>query len=264
VIILHHGGGAALTELYDPALPGEEWTKLRSAAMRLLAARGGSQAAELLERYPFELLQGTNYFRDEFAVLHATVSLDQYVELGEMHAQASLAVTFGLIAETISEIGPFTRFVAASLDTEEKVIPVAAPSPKITSESVERALADAQHLIQARGASSAVDRVHTALHGYLRAALQREGIPFADDASITKLFKMLKERHPAFQDLGRFSEEALKMTRSMSSIVDSLSTLRNQASGAHPNKEVLRDAEAMLAINATRTLLHYLDRKLND
>jgi hypothetical protein len=264
VIILFHGGGAVLTEVHGPSLPTDEWNKLRQAVARLLVARGDVQSAELLEKYPFELVDGTNYFQDEFSVLYARVPLEQYVELGEIQTDAASKQAFRLIAETITEIGPFTRFVAAALDTDERVIPVAPPSPRVTSEAVERALADAEHLIRSRGPSSAVDRVHTALHGYLRAVLERSGVVFPQDASITALFKLLRENNPPLRDLGYRSEDAIKMIRAMSTIVDSLNTLRNLASGAHPTEQVLAEAEAMLAINATRTLLHYLDEKLED
>ncbi len=46
---------------------------------------------------------------------------------------------------------------------------VAAPSPAITSNVVDRAISDAETLIRTTGATSGVDRIHTALHGYLRA-----------------------------------------------------------------------------------------------
>jgi hypothetical protein len=41
----------------------------------------------------------------------------------------------------------------------------------------------------------------------------------------------------------------------------SLNPIRNNASVAHPNEELLNKEEAMLVINVTRTLLHYLDAK---
>jgi hypothetical protein len=48
---------------------------------------------------------------------------------------------------------------------------VAHHTPQNATETVRRALADAEHLIQKNGATSAVDRVHTALHGYQLARL---------------------------------------------------------------------------------------------
>jgi hypothetical protein len=262
MIVLYHGGGATVTGIFGPSLPIGEWEKLRRAVQRLLTARGGTNAAELLEKYPFELLAGTNYFQDEFSVLHARVPLEQYTELGELHADTPARELFRRIAETISEVGPNTRFVAAVLDTDDRPISVAPPSPKITSQSVERALADAEHLIRSRGPASALDRVHTALHGYLRAVVERAQISFPKDASVTELFKLMREQHPALTGLGHRAQEALRVIMAMATVVDSLNALRNRASGAHPNEEVLAEPEAMLAINAARTLLHYLDQKV--
>jgi hypothetical protein len=261
--MLYSGGGAGLTEVLDEALPPDEWQKLRKATARLLVARGDPEAATLLNKFPFVLHHGTNYFADEFCVLYVRLPLDLYVELSEAKAESATAGSFRNIAGVLSEIGPFTRFIAASLDTEDSVIPVSPPSPKITSEAVERALADAEKLIDGRGASSAVDRVHTALHGYLKAALQRRKIEVPFDSSIMNLLRLLRESEPSLRDLGNRGDEVSKVLKALSTIVDCLNTFRNLASGAHPADQVLDDPEAMLAINATRTLLHYLDQKLN-
>jgi abortive infection Abi-like protein len=40
-----------------------------------------------------------------------------------------------------------------------------------------------------------------------------------------------------------------------------INELRNQASGAHPNKDVLAADEAMLVINGTATIFAYLNAK---
>lgn len=71
------------------------------------------------------------------------------------------------MAETITEVGPYIRFILAQLDTENLEV-VEAPTLQITSETVERALSDAEQLIHTQGAVSSIDRVHTAFHGYLR------------------------------------------------------------------------------------------------
>jgi hypothetical protein len=215
-----------------------------------------------LDLYPFELRDGTNYFGDEFSVLYAKVPLEQYAELGETQSNAENFKALRTLAETFTELGLYVRFIAVELDTNERVIPVTAPSPRVTSESVDRALLDAEQLIRSRGAASAVDRVHTALHGYLRAMLERRGIEIPKDASITRLYTLLRESDTVLSTAGHREDDIQKIIRSMGSVVDSLNTLRNRASGAHPTEQVLDEPEAMLAINATRTLLHYLDQKL--
>jgi hypothetical protein len=48
----------------------------------------------------------------------------------------------------------------------------------------------------------------------------------------------------------------------MATVVDVLNPLRNKASVAHPNEQLLAEPEALLVINSVRTLLNYLDLKL--
>ncbi len=50
--------------------------------------------------------------------------------------------------------------------------------------------------------------------------------------------------------------------RAVGSILDVMNPLRNRASMAHPNEELLGPEEALLVINVSRSILHYLDTKL--
>jgi hypothetical protein len=56
--------------------------------------------------------------------------------------------------------------VAVDVAFTEAPDPVANLSPAFTTDVVERALVDAKQLLSGSGPISAVDRVHTALHGY--------------------------------------------------------------------------------------------------
>jgi hypothetical protein len=145
----------------------------------------------------------------------------------------------------------------------EAVCPVSSPDPIITSDVVERAISDAEALLASGGATSAVDRLHTALHGYLRAACDGAEIAYTRESSMTALFKSLRENHPAFAQLGPRAQDITQVMRAMSSIMDALNPIRNSASVAHPNSDLLDTPEATLAINAARTILHYLDAKLS-
>lgn len=140
----------------------------------------------------------------------------------------------------------------------EQKAPVANPSPKITSAVVNQAILDAENLLSTSGAASAVDRVHTALHGYLREACSQAGISYTKDDGITRLLKLLRQGHPSFNVIG----DAERILNAFGTIMDTLNTLRNHSSLAHPNAALLDNSEAMLAINATRTIFHYLDAKL--
>lgn len=139
---------------------------------------------------------------------------------------------------------------------------VAPPSPPNVSDVVVAALADAEALVQNRGAMSAVDRVHTALHGYLRDICGESGIQHDPGDSVTALYKRIRTAHPRLQGLGAHRDEILKILASLSATIDALNTIRNDASMAHPNEELLDEAEAMLAINGARTVFHYLEQKL--
>jgi hypothetical protein len=48
----------------------------------------------------------------------------------------------------------------------------------------------------------------------------------------------------------------------MSNVLDKINTLRNNASVAHPNEQLLGEAEARLAINAGKTVFAYVEEKL--
>lgn len=131
---------------------------------------------------------------------------------------------------------------------------------KISTEAIERAIADMEVLISSRGAVSGVDRIHTALHGYLRAICIGENITYSKDDSIVKLFKLLRQQHPKLQSTGRTDID--RLLQSFAGILDSLNPIRNHASMAHPNENTLEKDEALLVINVVRTLLRYLDAKL--
>ncbi|MCB9523954.1 MAG: abortive infection family protein [Myxococcales bacterium] len=139
------------------------------------------------------------------------------------------------------------------------------PAPRLPdqAEAVRRALADAEHLIATSGATSAVDRVHTALHAYLHGLCADAGISVDDTASLTSLFKTARKGHPALQPEGPRSGDIDKILRAFSAVLDALNPLRNQASMAHPQAELLPVPEAMLVVHASRTVMHYLTARLD-
>lgn len=139
---------------------------------------------------------------------------------------------------------------------------VARPDLQITSEVVHRALSDADHLLlQPGGATSAVDRAHTALHGYLRELCKGAEISFGQEDNLGSLLKAIRAQHPAFANLGPRPEEITQILNSFAGVLAVLNPIRNQASVAHANEVLLPKAEAMLVINAVRTIMHFLDAK---
>lgn len=135
-------------------------------------------------------------------------------------------------------------------------------SPTETRAVVLRALGDAENLMHTSGATSAVDRIHTALHGHLLAVCESSGIELEEDATSTRALKVLRQNHPALQATGPRAADITRVLNSLANVLDTLNPIRNNASVAHPNIELLDDPEALLAINAGRTIFAYLDSKL--
>jgi hypothetical protein len=139
---------------------------------------------------------------------------------------------------------------------------VAEVVPVTSTDSGLAALADAQALLRTRGPTSAVDRVHTGLQDFLKSACDGAGIAYPQDPTANQLLKPLLDHHPKLQDLGPRSEDVRRMLKASAAMVDALGTVRNRASLAHPNEELVDADAALLAINMARSLLRYLDAKL--
>lgn len=136
-----------------------------------------------------------------------------------------------------------------------------APSQS-ASEVVRRALADADQLIEKNGAQSAVDRLHTAIHGYMKAECVTASIDLPSGATLTQAFKALRSNHPALTSTGVHAAEVAKVLQSFAAVLDALNTVRNHGSVAHPNEHLIEAPEAFLFVNAVRTIFHYLNNKL--
>lgn len=206
-----------------------------------------------LEIAPTEYSQGTT--RERFiATLQA--------QPPDIQAKILRGLLFKLPEPTASGPNIMSREQVLRVITRLEGLPVAAPALLNALEVVERALSDSEALLNSGGATSAVDRLHTALHGYLKDLCDSARIAHEPDASAPRLLRLLRDQHPAMRSLGARSEDITKVLLSMGSAVDSLGAIRNTASVAHPNDALVDQADAMLVINATRTILHYIDARL--
>ena len=139
---------------------------------------------------------------------------------------------------------------------------VSNPTPTSTRDVVHRALADADALLRTNGPASAVDRIHTALHGHLLSLCASADITLPNDPSITVAMKALRENHVNLQPAGTRSSDITQVLYAMSNVLDKINAIRNNASAAHPNEILLGDAEARLVINAGKTVFAYPDESL--
>lgn len=115
MIVLHGRGGF---QLLDPELDKEEQETLLYNVSNILRGRGYLSAAGLLERVPFDIYNGTNDFNDEFCILFAQLPLPLYEEIRELSGDDEDKFAFRIIADVITEIGPYIRFVACDLTKE--------------------------------------------------------------------------------------------------------------------------------------------------
>jgi len=264
MLILYSTGGSHEIQLVRQ-IPLEESEILKRSVCRILKQAGQADAENVLQSNSFQLWEGTNGFGDEFEFLYLRADIKAYLEFEKQNDDRSELAIYRHIAQGFERTKRIIRFIAVDVDivNGDDIDAVSTPNPKITSAFVERALTDAALLISGPGATSSLDRVHTAFHGYLKVLCQTAGLAVGEDPSITELFKILRREHPAFQTTVSGGAEAQRILGAMAAIVDSLNPLRNHRSLAHPTEDLLEEPEAMLAVNAVRTLLHYLNSKIH-
>lgn len=260
---LYSGSGSQECKVLSLFMNTEEWNDLKKAVIDCLKESNHILSAQLLEDYPFEIYRGTNSFDDDFLVLFARVSRTDYLKLKPAEIKKEYKAAFSNIANLFKDLkleeDNYIRFIAVSLKEEDDSF-VNIPTLN-AKESVLQTIREAQTLIDTAGPASAVDRVHTALHRYLIEICDNEKLLYTQADGIISLFKEIRKNHSLLkEDVG--NNEIKRIMQSLSSIIDSLNTLRNNHSNAHPNP-LLGEAEATLAINSARMILHYLDAKLS-
>lgn len=146
-----------------------------------------------------------------------------------------------------------------SIINKQELKTVESPTLANASKNVYEALAQAEHLIATIGATSAYDRTHTALHGFLQTVCDKNHITYAPLDSITALLpkvnNLIKSK---VNDDGR-NEKVFAMLRSANAILDNINYLRNNNSMSHPTEELLNEDDARFAINLTRSIMSYID-----
>jgi len=227
---LYSGRGSSEIDLQGLAFPNNQWQRLRSSIVKLLRHKGSFESADKLESIPFTGEAATNSFGDDFCVLLATVGFEDYAQLGEQIGDRSSGHIYRLIANATTDLLPsgYIRFIAVRLNTDDMPNAVESPDLRISSSTVERALEDADKLIASgQGATSALDRVHTALHGYLNVLCREADIAVEPGEKMTSVLKKFREQHPRLLYDGPRSNEVGMVFKGAATIIDAVNTLRN-------------------------------------
>ena len=184
-----------------------------------------------------------------------------YEALEELKHQKATVPTVQHINQILKNSNTNYEIVGDQLiqNTGNVNIPEFSESVSIT---VMRALGDAKALIGTIDSSSAIDRAHTALHGYLVQLCKDNSIDIPDDSTVSKAFKELRKFHPALKASGNRSAEITRVLNSFAASIDAFSTLRNKASLSHVN-ELLDVPEATATINAMNTVFRYIQDSIH-
>ena len=115
MILLYQAGGASDFTILQDGLTHDQCGVLFENAARLLSARSQARAAEMLRSVPFRVVEATNHFNDEFSMLHAVVPLEEYERLRRSQQDPAEGQAFGQVAEVLSELDTYIRFIAVEL-----------------------------------------------------------------------------------------------------------------------------------------------------
>lgn len=135
------------------------------------------------------------------------------------------------------------------------------PIIKNPSETMKKALEDAELLFKEHGAERAYDRVHTAFHSYLRSVCMEKHINFNKQDSISDLYKKISDNLKINNNVTYSNVEPLLKT--IGSILGHLDNMRNNHSLAHGNEKLLLENNAKFLINLIKSTMGYLEGLLN-
>lgn len=137
---------------------------------------------------------------------------------------------------------------------------------KLDTEFVKEVLQQADTLITNHSYSSAVDRAHTAIHGYLKALCDEQNITFTEqNVKIQDMWGKLKAEHPSFNiDIREHQRPINQTVNAIGKFLENMNDIRNRHGFSHPNEDILEENEARFIINLSRVLLFYIDSKTQD
>jgi len=220
----------------------------------------GLLKSEELHNTKHRIEDGLNNLKPQFGKIDA-LKIEKTIPMWRNTPKIGMFLNSSQVNPELSPLHILLQELIKSESGSEPVKAVAVPDLHITGTTINQAIADAKTLLGSHGgATSAVDRVHTVLHGYLKQVCKQSGISYADDASLNQLMNLLKEKHPALSMKNGNADQILK---SMANVLDKLNPIRNNASLAHPNSQLLDQNEAMLVVNTVNTLLSYLNSKFS-
>ena len=166
---------------------------------------------------------------------------------------------FHTYAERRVRIAQLFQPIIDMLNASEDNAAVDFPKVSLQSNTVRQAIADAELFIRERKYESAVDRIHTAFHGYLRQILDRHQIVYQSDDTLPSLYAKLHSYYGAAIQPPDVAGRIRDIIRSGSNMVIKINELRNNNTVAHANTQLIQKREAELVIRMLNALWDYIE-----
>lgn len=131
-------------------------------------------------------------------------------------------------------------------------------------DSVVKAISAAEESMISGQYENAVDRVHTAIHGYFRNILEQNGIQFQQDEKINKLYNQIQTLIENEIEPAEVATLVKTTVRSASGIINTLNDARNRHSLSHPSASIIGKNEAKLVISMANSIVEYIGNYLNE
>ena len=144
-------------------------------------------------------------------------------------------------------------------ESDDNSVPVNFQQIAKKSEIIQKAVEDANVFIREGKYDSSMDRVHTALHGYLRELLVEHKIAFKEDDSLPALFTKLYHYYSNSIQPVAVGERVKGILRSASGMINAVNELRNNNTIAHPNGQLIQAREAHLVIRLVNAVVDYIE-----
>ena len=124
---------------------------------------------------------------------------------------------------------------------------------------IQKAVDDAMVFIRDGRYDSAVDRVHTAFHGYLRQLLTDHQIVYGREDSLSALYNKLHDYYEKSIQPPDVAVRVKTIMRSGVGIINTVNELRNNNTIAHPNGLLIQVREAQLVIRLVNAIVDYIE-----
>lgn len=147
--------------------------------------------------------------------------------------------------------------------TEAEVV---TDTPRVTfariatrTSTIKASLSDADSFMNAGRFDSALDRIHTAFHGYLRKLLTDYEVPYVESDSIPQLYAKLHSFYGTRIQPPKVGDLVKTAMRSAAGIISVLNDARNRHTVSHPNTELIQQREAKLVIQMIKLMVDYIE-----